>query len=53
MLVISFESSQEEKFEYARVDNRLVVVRHVEEQNNSGAGESGQQRSTAILTFSH
>lgn len=53
MLVVTFESSQEEKFEYALVGNRLVVVRHFEEQNNSGAGESGQQKSTAVLTFSN
>ena len=51
MLVITFESSQLEKLEYARVGNRLVVVRHFEEQNSSGAGESGQQKSTAALTF--
>lgn len=50
MLVITFEMSQEESFEYTRIGNRLVAVRHSEEQDNSGAGESSHQKTTTVLT---
>lgn len=50
MLVVTFEFAFNEQSEYAQVGDRLVVVRRSEERNNSGAGEMGQQKTTAVLT---
>lgn len=51
MLVITFESLNKEEFLYARRGQRLVVVRHAKDNSSSGAGDRGQQKSVATLTF--
>lgn len=51
LLVITFESAEDEAFDFARVGNRLVIVRHVKDSHNSGAGENSQQKTTANLSF--
>ncbi|MBI3887312.1 MAG: hypothetical protein HY302_16525 [Opitutae bacterium] len=51
MLVITFEFSSADTFEFARVGHRLVVVRHVQENSNAGAGEKGQQKTTTVLAL--
>ncbi len=43
MLVISFESKQEERFTFSRHGDRLVVLSHRGETASSGAGEEGTQ----------
>ncbi len=50
LLVISFESSTTEEFRFARVGDRLVVIRHVRENSGSAGGENGSQKTVAILT---
>jgi hypothetical protein len=49
MLVISFESTEEESYEFARVGDRLVVTRHTKESRGSGAGENSHRVSAARL----
>ena len=38
LLVITFEVEEDEAFDFAQVGRRLVIVRHVKESHNSGAG---------------
>jgi hypothetical protein len=52
LLVINFASDEQEEFKFARVNGRLVTVRHSENNTSSGAGESGQEKKVAVLTFS-
>lgn len=49
MLVISFESTETESYEFSRVADRLVVTQHTKETRGSGAGESTQRKATARL----
>lgn len=51
MLVINFDSSTRESFEFQRRGDRLVVVRHQREDSSSGGGESGTRRIDARLTL--
>jgi hypothetical protein len=51
MLVISFESSSEETFEYQRSGDHLVVLKHHKHDSSSGGGESGQRQTDARLTL--
>lgn len=51
MLVIGFESSETEHYEFIRLGDRLVVTQHIHEARGSGAGESSQRRSVARLTI--
>ena len=52
LLVISFEQQQKESFQFMKVGNRLVVVRHARESSGSGGGERGQSKTTVILHLS-
>jgi hypothetical protein len=51
MLVISFETSQRETYEFKRHGDRLVVTRHHSESSGSGAGESSRQRTDATVVL--
>jgi hypothetical protein len=51
MLVISFESSQEERYTFGRHGDRLVVLTHRGETASSGAGEEGTQVVETRLTL--
>lgn len=51
MLVISFESKQEERYTFGRHGDRLVVLSHHGETASSGAGEEGTQVIEARLTL--
>jgi hypothetical protein len=51
MLVISFESKQDERFTFGRHGDRLVVLSHRGETASSGAGEEGTQVVEARLTI--
>lgn len=51
MLVISFESTEEEAYEFARVADRLVVTRHSKQSRGSGAGEHTHRNSAARLVL--
>lgn len=52
LLVINFESSTTESFQFQRRNDRLVVVRHQREESSSGGGESGTRTIDARLTLS-
>ncbi len=51
MLVIGFEATETEHYEFARHGDRLVVTLHTKEGGGSGAGQSNNHRSTAVLTI--
>jgi hypothetical protein len=51
MLVISFESNQEERYTFGRHGDRLVVLTHRGETASSGAGEEGTQVVETRLTL--
>lgn len=51
LLVVSFESSESDLFEYAVHRGRLVVSRHVRDSNGSGTGGTNHQKTVATLTF--
>jgi hypothetical protein len=51
LLVVSFESSESDAFEYAVRDRRLVVTRHAQESNGSGTGGTNHQKTVATLTI--
>ncbi len=51
MLVISFESSSRETFEFRKRGDRLVVLHHRREDTTSGGGESGTRKIDARLTL--
>ena len=51
MLVISFEQQQKEDFRFTRIGNRLVVLRHTQENSGSGGGEHGQSKTVVTLTL--
>jgi len=51
LLVISFDTDQHEHYRFQRINGRLVTVRHALENTSSGAGESGETRKVAELTF--
>jgi hypothetical protein len=51
LLVIGFESDEREEFRFTPVGDRLVVVSHVKESSGSGGGQSGKQKTTAVLTL--
>lgn len=53
MLVINFESSSRESFEFDKRGDRLVVVRHRREDITSGGGESGTRRIDARLAVAN
>jgi hypothetical protein len=49
LLVISFESTESEDWRFARVGQRLVVIRHAKENAGSGGGEKGMRKTIASL----
>ncbi len=51
LLVVNFESSTKESFEFQRRGDRLVVVRHRRADTSSGGGESGTRRIDVRLTL--
>jgi hypothetical protein len=51
LLVISFEQHQKEAFQFTRVGNRLVVLRHAQESSGSGGGEKGQSKTVMSLSL--
>ena len=51
LLVLAFESDDEESLEFARTGDRLVVVRDTKRTRTSGAGEAIEQRTSASLTL--
>jgi hypothetical protein len=51
LLVVSFESTESDAFEYAVYGGRLVVTRHARESNGSGTGGTNHQKTVAILTI--
>ncbi len=51
LLVVSFESTNAQTFEFASVGDRLVVLRHHVEDQTSGGGESGSRTTDARLTL--
>ena len=51
LLVIGFESTESEDWRFARIGQRLVVMRHVRESQGSGGGEKGGRKTVASLTF--
>jgi hypothetical protein len=51
LLVVSFESTESDAFEYAVHDGRLVVTRHAQESNGSGTGGTNHQKTVATLTI--
>lgn len=51
LLVISFEQHQKEAFQFTRVGNRLVVLRHAQESSGSGGGEKGQSKTVMGLSL--
>lgn len=51
LLVIRFESTEVEKYEFARVAGRLVVRRHEHESSGSGGGEAHAQQTVTTLAF--
>lgn len=50
-LVITFEQSESENYEFARIAGRLVTVRHEKTSQGSGGGESGGRHSVTQLDF--
>lgn len=50
-LVVSFESSESDAFEYAVHGGRLVVTRHARESNGSGTGGTNHRKTVATLAF--
>lgn len=48
-LVVTFESEERESFRFARVGDRLVVVRHELDRHGQGAGERSARKSTTNL----
>ncbi len=51
MMVISFESNTEERYEYLHDGERLLVSRYERRSNDSGGGESGSSVSIAKLSL--
>lgn len=49
LLVIGFESERRESFRFARSGDRLVAVRHEQDQRSEGAGEKGARRAVTTL----
>ncbi len=49
MLVISFEQQSHEDYTFARVGQRLVVLRHSESSSGSGAGQQGASKTVTTL----
>lgn len=49
MLVISFETTENQSYQFAQVGGRLMVVRHENEVVSSGAGETGRKKSLITL----
>jgi hypothetical protein len=50
-LVVSFESSSSDRYEFARRGDRLIVTRHSRQTTGSGAGESSAQSVEATVTL--
>jgi hypothetical protein len=51
LLVIRFESTEVEKYEFAQVAGRLVVARHEHQSSGSGGGETHAQKTVTTLAF--
>lgn len=51
LLVVSFESEQRETLRYARVGDRLVVVRREVEQRSAGAGEKSHRHAVTTVAL--
>lgn len=51
-LVVSFENEERESFRFARVGDRLLVVRHELERHGQGAGERYARKSTTTFEVS-
>lgn len=49
MLVINFESTVRERFEFLHRDDRLIATRHRRREASSGGGESGSRTTEARL----
>ena len=49
LLMITFEQTEEESYEYARRGDRLVAVRHMKEEHHSGMGEKNDRKTTVNL----
>jgi len=51
LLVVSFESTESDAYEFTVSGDRLVVTRHARESNGSGTGGSSAQKTVALLTL--
>jgi len=51
LLVVSFQSSENDAFEYAVHSERLVVTRHARESDGSGTGGTNHLKTVATLAF--
>ena len=49
MLVISFQHSEQERFTFARIGNRLVVTSHHRETSDDGGGQHTQSKTDVTL----
>ncbi len=51
LLVINFDSTVRERFEFAHRDDRLIATRHRRREASSGGGESGSRTTEARLVL--